>query len=59
MNPTLSCNVDIVLNKRTLKPVPQGGVGDLAVNQLGVFVICENRETKRAVLKCLYPVISE
>ena len=59
MTPTVSCNVDVILSKKTLEPIPQGGVGDLAVNQMGTFVICVNQETKRAVLKCLYPVIHE
>lgn len=52
-------NVEFVLDHKTQKIVPQGMVGDLAVTKIGTFIIGENRETQKAVLKCLYPIISE
>jgi len=51
--------VDFVIGHQTRKLIPRGAEGDLVVNQLGTFVVCMNEKTKGAILKCLYPVISE
>lgn len=52
-------NVEFVLDHKTLNVIPQGMVGDLAVTRIGTFVTGEDREARKAILKCLYPIISE
>jgi len=55
----LQTTIDFIIDHKTQKLIQKGAMGDLVVNQLGTFIVCMNEETKGAVLKCLYPIISE
>lgn len=50
---------DFIIDHETLTLAKKGGEGDLVVNRYGTFIVAVNRDTQRAVLLCLYPVISE
>lgn len=55
----MKVTADFILDHETLALAKKGGEGDLVVNQYGTFIVAVNRDTQRAVLLCLYPVISE